>query len=150
MQQAATIPSAEISLPPHAPAGSHTCTQPAIILRHAMRFVGQCFLLWAIFDAAGRLVTAWRVPLPANLVGLLLLLLLLGTGIIQPDTLREATVLVTRHLSFLFVPLAVGVMAWPDLIATSGVVLALVLLGAVVVGIATAGVIGQLLIRRAS
>jgi len=116
--------------------------------RTTARFAGQCFLLWAVYDAATRLVEAWRLPLPANLVGLLLLLLLLGTGIVQPSMLREVTTLVTRHLPFLFVPLAVGLMAWPQLLAAHGLVLLLALLGSAAVGLVAAGAVAQLLDRR--
>jgi len=147
MQRTATIASAA---PVPAPPRRLTRVRAAHTLRGAARVIGQCFLLWAIFDAADRLVRAWRLPLPANLIGLLLLLLLLGTGIVRPADLHEVNALVSRHLSLLFVPLAVGLMTWPDLLAARGFVLALVLLGAVAVGIATAGIVGQFLMQRAS
>lgn len=147
MQRTATITSAP---PVPAPPCCLTRTRVAHALHGAVRVIGQCFLLWAIFDAADHLVRAWHLPLPANLVGLLLLLLLLGTRIVRPVDLREVSALVSRHLSLLFVPLAVGLMAWPDLLAARGLVLALVLVAAAAIGIATAGIVGQFLARRAS
>lgn len=122
----------------------------APVFRTTARFVGQYVLLWAVYDAATHLVAAWRLPLPANLVGLLLFLLLLGTGVVQPAMLREVTTLVTRHLPFLFVPLAVGLMAWPQLLAAHGLVLLLALLGSAAVGVVAAGTVAQFLDRRVS
>jgi holin-like protein len=112
------------------------------------RLVGQGLLLWLLYTAGGHLAQATGLPLPANLVGLLLLLVLLATGVVRPDELREVAAVVGRHLSFFFVPFLVGLLAWTTLVATSGTILALSLLGSAVVGLATAGLAAQHLTKR--
>jgi len=109
------------------------------------RLAGQGLL----YAAGGHLVQASRLPLPANLVGLLLLLLLLGTGVVRPADLRETAHLVARHLAFFFIPFVVGLMAWAALVANGGVVIGLSLVGSAVVGVVTASLVAQGLMRRA-
>lgn len=105
----------------------------------AIRLMAQCALLWLVFEASGLLVRATGLPLPQNLVGLLLLLLLLTTGVVQPDQLAEVSALVGKHLSFFFIPLVVGLMAWTELFAAYGLILAISIVGSAVLGIAIAG-----------
>lgn len=112
------------------------------------RLVGQCAILWLVYVAADRLVRVARLPVPANLVGVLLLLLLLATGIVRPAHLAGVAGLVGRHLAFFFIPLVVGLMAWGDLLAASGAVLAGSILGGALASLAAAGLAAQRLGRR--
>jgi putative effector of murein hydrolase LrgA (UPF0299 family) len=63
--------------------------------------------------------------------------------VIKPSQLDVLSGLVSRHLSFFFVPLAVGLMAWGDLLARSGLVLGVALLASAGLGIGVAGVFAQ-------
>ncbi|HET8644362.1 MAG TPA: CidA/LrgA family protein, partial [Vicinamibacteria bacterium] len=89
------------------------------------------------------LVQTLRLPIPANLAGVLLLLLLLRSGLVRPQHLREVTALVNRHLALLFVPFLVGGMAWSGLSIAGALVLGAVLLGSTTVGLATTGLAAQ-------
>jgi holin-like protein len=109
----------------------------------AVRLALQSALLYGVFWLASLLVQVLRLPLPTNLVGLVLLLGLLWAGVIKPSHLDVVSGLVSRHLSFFFVPLAVGLMAWGDLLARSGVVLGVALLASAALGIGVAGVCAQ-------
>ncbi|HEV7299320.1 MAG TPA: CidA/LrgA family protein [Tepidisphaeraceae bacterium] len=76
-----------------------------------------------------------HVPLPANVIGLILLLIGLGTGIVKQSWVETASTFVLRHMLLLFAPVIVGALAlgqvlkadWPALLAT-GVVSPLVTL----------------------
>ena len=108
-----------------------------------LRLAFQSVLLYGVFWSASFMVGALHLPLPANLVGLLLLLGLLWSGLIKPSQLDVASGLVSRHLSFFFVPLAVGVMAWGGLLASSGVILGVALLASAALGIGVGGLTAQ-------
>ena len=112
-------------------------------LRLLCRIAGQCVLLWLLFEAGSFVAQVSRLPLPGNLVGLLLLLLLLETGFVRATALTECAGFVSRHLGLFFVPYIVGIMVWSSLIATSGVVLGISLIGSAVVGILTAAICAQ-------
>lgn len=113
-----------------------------------LRLVAQLGVLWLFFAAGTALVEALAVPLPANLVGMLLLLGALSTGLVRPAMVQGAGDLVVRHLAFFFVALAVGVMTRGGLFAAHGLVLLVSLLASALVGVAAAGLVAQRLGRR--
>ena len=108
-----------------------------------LRLAFQSALLYGVFWSASFMVGTLKLPLPANLVGLLLLLGLLWSGLVKPSQLDLVSGLVSKHLSFFFVPLAVGVMAWGGLLASSGLALGVALLASAAVGIGVAGLTAQ-------
>ena len=58
----------------------------------AVRVAGQCVLLWLLYEAGSLIAQASRLPLPGNLLGLLLLLALLETGIVRATEIGRAHV----------------------------------------------------------
>lgn len=104
----------------------------------ALQFAG----LIAIDQVAIVLTPHLPLPLPSNLVGMLLLTLLLLTGLVRESWLGQAAVLFQRHLAFFFVPIAVGLMAYGSLLRRHGLMLLLVILLSTAAGIAAAGWIG--------
>lgn len=113
------------------------------------RLVGQFLLLAALFYAGAALVRATGMPLPGNLVGMLLLLALLRLGVVRLEHIEEAAGLLLRHLNLFFIPLAVGLMAWGGLLGASGLGLGVSLAGSAAVCLAVAGLVGQRLARPA-
>jgi holin-like protein len=113
-----------------------------------VRLASQAFLLTVIYLVGMGLATMLKLPLPGNVIGLLLLLGLLASGVIRPAQIDELCSFVLKHLTFFFVPLAVGLMTQGGLFASAGSVLVGCLVGAAAVGIATAGLVAQALARR--
>jgi holin-like protein len=79
---------------------------------------GQVGLFWAIFAVSNVVVTRLHLRVPANIVGMLLLFALLCTGIVKERWVAPAAGVLTRHLAFFFIPVAVGLMdcgglLWP-------------------------------------
>ena len=112
-------------------------------LRQGLRLVGQFLLLVGLYYTGTELVRVTGVPLPGNLVGMLLLLGLLKLGIIKLDHVQDAAALLLQHLNLFFIPLAVGLMAWGGVLGASGIGLGISLVGSAIVGVAVAGSIGQ-------
>ncbi len=77
---------------------------------------GLAFLLF--FQFIGEGVVAWAdVPVPGNVVGMVLLLVFLLTGTVKVEWVEDAADLLLSHLALFFVPAGVGVMVYFDLIA---------------------------------
>lgn len=112
------------------------------ILRAVIVLTLQVAGLIAIDRVAIVLTPHLPLPLPSNLVGMLLLAVLLLTGLVRESWLGQAAVLFQRHLAFFFVPIAVGLMAYGSLLRQHGVLLLLVILVSTAAGIAAAGWIG--------
>jgi holin-like protein len=112
------------------------------ILRAVIVLSLQVAGLIAIDRVATVLTPHLPLPLPSNLVGMLLLAVLLLTGLVRESWLGQAAVLFQRHLAFFFVPIAVGLMAYGSLLRQHGLLLLLVILVSTAAGIAAAGWIG--------
>jgi holin-like protein len=112
------------------------------------RLAGQFSLLIALYYIGTVLVQVSGVPLPGNLVGMLLLLGLLRLGVVRIEQLEEAAALLLQHLNLFFVPLAVGLMAWSGLLGANAVGLGLCLAGSAAISLAVAGLIGQRLVNH--
>jgi holin-like protein len=112
-------------------------------LRVGLRYAAQCAVLCALFAAGTALAGAVSLPLPGNLLGMLLLLGLLSLGVVRPAHVQDGSGLLLRHLAFFFIPLNVGLIAWHGLFASSGIALAVSLTGSAVIGMVAAGLIAQ-------
>lgn len=101
--------------------------------------------LWLVLEAGQRIAARLPIPVPGNVV--VLLLVLLSVGVVKESWLNAGAGLLTRHLAFFFVPIAVGLMQWTSLLRDAGhwLLLALGLSG--IVGLAATGAIAQVLGR---
>jgi holin-like protein len=115
----------------------------AVVIQIAAQIAG----LWLVLQAGQRIGAHLPIPVPGNVVGMVLLFALLGTGLAKESWLTAGAGLLTRHLAFFFVPIAVGLMQWTALLHDAGhwLLLALGLSG--VVGLAATGAIAQMLCR---
>ena len=113
----------------------------------ALRLAAQFILLVAISKFVELAVTALHLPLPSNAVGMLVLFLMLQYGVLRVETVNVASSLLVRHLAFFFIPIAVGLMAFQELLATTGLAILLVIASSALVGILVAGLVAQLLKR---
>ena len=116
-------------------------------VRLGLHLAGQSLLLVAVYYAGTALVQATGMPLPGNLVGMLLLLGLLRLGVVRLEHVQDAATLLLQHLNLFFIPLAVGLMAWGGLLGASGLGLGVSLAGSAAVCLAVAGLAGQRLAR---
>lgn len=65
----------------------------------------------------GELLSRWlAMPIPGNVVGMVLLLFLLAVGAVRVEWLEEAAELLLSHMALFFIPAGVGVMVYFDLI----------------------------------
>jgi holin-like protein len=70
-----------------------------------------------VFLVAGEGVAALLgLPVPGSVIGMLLLSLALGVKIIPLEGIRDTADFLTGNLSFFFVPVGVGLMAYFDLL----------------------------------
>lgn len=113
--------------------------------RQALRLSVQFILLVALSQLADLAVAALHIPVPSNAVGMLVLFLLLHYGVLNLDQVDAGAALFVRHLAFFFIPIAVGLMAYRELLATTGVALLFVIAASAVVGMLVAGLVAQLL-----
>jgi len=110
----------------------------------ALRIAVQLILLVAVSQFAEVIVAAMHVPVPSNAVGMLVLYLLLHYRVLRLEQVNAVAALLVRHLAFFFIPIAVGLMAYQELLVTTGLALLLVIGASALVGMLVAGLVAQM------
>ncbi|AHM56145.1 hypothetical protein EAL2_c08450 [Peptoclostridium acidaminophilum DSM 3953] len=101
------------------------------------------------FLFAGEIVNRFtQVPIPGNVLGMLLLFGALYFKIIEVSMIRDVSSFLLSHLSFFFVPASVGIISCFDILSSTWIqVLAITVISTLVVMIVT-GFTVQLVQRR--
>jgi holin-like protein len=119
-------------------------------MRKAALIVAQISVL-AVICKIGYLCTAGlRLSVPGNLLGMLLLLVLLAGGVVKLEWIEAGATLLLTHLAFFFVPIAVGLMNFGELLERHGIALLATLVAAAAAGIVLAGFVTQTLAKRST
>lgn len=108
----------------------------------------QFFLLWVINELGTFIVNILHIPVPGNIIGMLLLLIFLLTGIIRLKWVDIGASLLNRHLSFFFIPISVGLMTLGSIFMSSGIRLLFILVLSAIIGIIGTGLTSQLLAKK--
>ncbi len=73
-----------------------------------MRYVIQFAIILTICFMGDLLQTYFNLPIPGNILGMVFLLFFLMTGIIKLSMIEDVSNFMLKHLSFFFIPAAVG------------------------------------------
>jgi holin-like protein len=104
---------------------SSSADNQRLSVKKKVRFLGQLALLCAIYWI-GNLVVRWTgLPIPGNVVGIVLLYALLNLGLVRLEHVQDAADFLLRHLVFFFIPVAVDLMNWGGVFYRYGWALAL-------------------------
>ena len=104
--------------------------------------------LLLINQAGYAAASAFHLPVPGNLVGMLFLLALLVSGAVPLRWFETTASFLIRHLAFFFIPITVGLMGFADLFIANGAAILLTLVLSAALGICVAGLIAQVLGAR--
>lgn len=118
-------------------------------LGHALIAILQILVLIGLDKVGYLLAERLHLPLPGNLIGMLLLLALLASGLVRLRWIESGALFLLRHLAFFFIPIAVGLMAFIDVFQRDGLSWLVTLVVAAGVGIWAAGSVTQALALHA-
>lgn len=116
------------------------------MIQNSLKISGQLCLLWVIYYLSTLGVEFFHLPIPGSVLGMILLFTLLSTGIIKEQWLTKVAPPLLKHLSFFFIPIAVGLMEWGDLFLEKGYLLFLPLFISTLVALLITGAVVQFLI----
>ena len=106
-------------------------------------------LILITINQLGVLISKWLgLPIPGNVLGMVILFLLLWIGVIRLQWVERASSLLTKHLAFFFIPISVGMMTLGTLFIDSGLVLLFILFISTFIGLLFSGVLAQVLIYK--
>jgi holin-like protein len=117
--------------------------------RRALAVAAQVGGLALVNRAGYAIAHALRLPLPGNLVGMMLLLALLWTRAVRVEWIGSGAALLVKHLAFFFIPITVGLVAFTDLFRSRGIAILGALVVSAVVGMCASGWTSQALSRGA-
>ena len=81
-----------------------------------MKLLTQIGIIFGICWAGSCIEQVLPFTLPASIIGMLLLLVLLLTGAVQPAHIREKSDFLLENLPFFFVPAAVSILNYADVL----------------------------------
>ncbi|WP_378953357.1 CidA/LrgA family protein [Pelosinus sp. sgz500959] len=116
-------------------------------MKDLFKMIGQLLLLWIVYYLSTLVVETFHLPIPGSVLGMLSLFGLLSAGIIKEKWIATAANPLLKHLAFFFIPIAVGLMEWGDLLTQKGHLLFLPLVISALVALIMTGKTVQLLIK---
>ncbi|MCD8501209.1 MAG: CidA/LrgA family protein [Bacillaceae bacterium] len=117
-------------------------------MKNILVIIIQLFFLWIINEIGYWIVEALKLPIPGNVLGMVLLFTLLATGVISLKWVEQASSALIKHLAFFFIPIAVGLMNFGPLFANNWLSLTVVIIGSTAVGLYVTGGVSQYLANK--
>lgn len=105
-------------------------------------------ILMAVNQLGGLIVKWTHIPIPGNVIGMILLFFLLCSGLLRLQWIEGASAILTKHLAFFFIPISVGIMTLGSLLSNSGFTILFILFISTFIGIFFSGSLSQLLILK--
>ena len=69
-----------------------------------MKLIKQFAVIFSIYSISDILSKTLKLPIPGNVIGMMLLFILLLTGIVKESHIDEASELLIANMSLLFIP----------------------------------------------
>ncbi|EHK7541842.1 CidA/LrgA family protein [Vibrio cholerae] len=105
--------------------------------KHSLLIIVQVAALSLIWFFSDRLVNQFHLPLPANLTGMLILLLLVMLKVVNVEWFRRGASWLLAEMLLFFVPAVVAVVNYQDLMRQEGIKIAVVLVASTILVIAS-------------
>lgn len=117
-------------------------------MTQTLKLLWQTGILAAAAWAADWLARSLALPIPGNVLGIIVLFALLCAGLVKESWISEAASFLLRHLVFFFVPIAVGLMNWGGVFYDYGWVLLAAIVLSTALPLLVVGYLAQLARRR--
>ena len=112
-----------------------------------MKILRQMALLLLIVFIGDVLNKVFKIPIPGNILGMIILLLALLSGIIKLHQIEEISKFLMDHLSLLFIPAGVGLIAVTGILKDSWYFLLLIAIITTILVMAVTALVVQFLRR---
>ena len=107
----------------------------------------EALIILGIYLLGELLSKSLNLPIPGNILGMIILFILLCTKVIKVDNISTVTSFLLDHLSFFFIPAGVGLMASIGIIKSTWWQLLVVCISTTVIIIGITGMIVQAISR---
>ena len=113
-----------------------------------MKLFRESLIIFGIYLLGEFISKLFDIPIPGNVLGLIILLILLCTNIIKPSQIENISNFLLDHLAFFFIPAGVQLMSSFGLIKDSWAKLLIICVISTIVVIACTGLIVQTIFKK--
>lgn len=113
-----------------------------------MKLFREALIILGIYLLGELLSATLKLPIPGNILGMVILFILLCTKVIKVDNISNVTNFLLNHLSFFFIPAGVGLMTSLGIIRSTWWQLLLVCLSTTIIIIGVTGIIVQAMSKK--
>ena len=113
-----------------------------------MKLFREAIIILGIYLLGEFISEVLSLPVPGNILGMIILLFLLCTKIIKLEQIETIANFLLDHLAFFFIPAGVGLMTSVDIIKDSWLKLIVVCIATTIIIIASTGLIVQYITRK--
>lgn len=112
------------------------------------KMIGSIVLLYIIFQFGNWVQRTFHLFIPGSVIGMIVLLLLLGTKLVRMSWIEEGAKYIITNLAFFFIPVTVGIIEYYHLFMGKGLLLIVIVLVSTIFVMGGSGYVSQWLIRR--
>ncbi|MFJ8457964.1 CidA/LrgA family protein [Lysinibacillus xylanilyticus] len=120
----------------------------AAMLQRVVRIIVQIGILNIYYYIGEGIVSLLHVPLPGSIIGLLLLALSLIFKIIKVEYIQDGAGFLIGVLTLFFIPATVGVIDYPELLSTTGLLIILAVIASTLISIYITGLLTQMIEKK--
>lgn len=113
-----------------------------------MKLFRETLIILVIYLIGELLPKSLHLPVPGNILGMVILFILLFTKIVKVDNISTVTNFLLDHLAFFFIPAGVGLMASLGIIKATWWQLLIVCITTTIIIIGITGIVVQAISRR--
>ncbi|MCY9546553.1 CidA/LrgA family protein [Lysinibacillus xylanilyticus] len=118
------------------------------MLKRVVRIIVQIGILNIFYYMGVGIVALLHVPLPGSVIGLLLLALSLNFKIIKVEYIQDGAGFLIGVLTLFFIPATVGVIDYPELFSTTGLLIMLAVIVSTLISIYVTGLLSQMVEKK--
>ena len=113
-----------------------------------MKLFREALIILGIYLLGELLASSLNLPIPGNILGMIILFILLCTNIVKVDNINTITNFLLDHLAFFFIPAGVGLMSSIGIIKSTWLQLLIVCLSTTTIIIVSTGIIVQAISKK--
>ena len=113
-----------------------------------MKLFREALIIFGIYLLGELLSSLLHLPIPGNILGMVILFILLCTKVVKVDNISNVTNFLLDHLSFFFIPAGVGLMASIGIIKSTWWQILVVCIATTIIVMGATGIIVQTISRK--
>lgn len=113
-----------------------------------MKLLREALIILAIYYVGEFLSKTLHLPIPGNILGMLILLLLLSTKVVKVDMIDNVSTFLLDHLAFFFIPAGVGIITAVNVLKGNSIKILIVVVLSTFIIMAVSGTVVQFVINQ--